>query len=88
MPKPLPSKVQFQPKWKEELVCNIDGRRLTVEITMGVLTVYFPTKATWEATAPNWAKEQWERVEEDLSAWCLQEKIPLVIEDNAWAEFE
>jgi len=33
------SKVQFEPKWKEELACTIDGRRFVVELTMGVLTV-------------------------------------------------
>jgi hypothetical protein len=82
------STVQFQPKWKEELICTMDGRTFTVEITMGILTVYFPTKAKWEATAPNWAKQQWERVQEDLSAWCLKQEIPLAIVDDAWVVFE
>jgi len=82
------AKVQFEPKWKEELICTMDGRRFVIEITMGVLTVYFPTKSRWEATAPDWAKPQWERAREDLSAWCLQQNIPLQIEDNAWAEFD
>jgi hypothetical protein len=82
------SKVQFQPKWKEELVCTMDGRSFVVELTMGVLTVYFPTQSKWQTSAPDWAKQQWERVKGDLSIWCEQKKIPLVIEDHAWAQFE
>ena len=82
------SKVQFEPKWKEELICTMDGKRFVVELTMGILTVYFPTKSKWEATAPDWAKQQWERVKEDLSAWCLEQKIPLQFEDGAWVKFD
>jgi len=82
------SKVQFQPKWKEELVCTMDGRRFVVEMTMGVLTVYFPTQSKWETSAPDWARHQWERVREDLAGWCQQEKMPLVIEDHAWVSFD
>lgn len=54
---------------------------------MGVLTVYFPTLAKWEASAPDWAKDEWERVRTDLADWCEHQKIPLVIEDNAWVSF-
>jgi hypothetical protein len=85
---PSVPKVRFQPKWKELLVCTMDGKTFSVELTMGVLTVYFPEKAKWEATAPAWARGQWNRVQGDLSAWCLQEKIPLVIDEKAWVEFE
>jgi hypothetical protein len=76
------SKVQFQPKWKEDLVGTMDGRRFVVEITMGILTVYFPTQSKWEASAADWASHQWERVREDLAAWCQQQKMSLVIEDH------
>jgi hypothetical protein len=83
-----PSTVQFEPRWKELLVCTMDGKNVVVELTMGVLTVYFPTKSRWESSAPEWAKNQWERVRRDLSAWCEKEKVPLVIEDDAWVDFE
>ena len=66
----------------------MDGRTFVIELTMGVLTVYFPTQSTWEAFAPEWAANQWQRVKDDLSAWCEQQKIPLVIEDHAWVQFE
>lgn len=85
---PSVPKVQFQPEWKELLTCTMDGKTFTVELTMGVPTVYFPAKSKWEETAPAWAKAQWERVNGDLSAWCLREKIPLVIDEKAWVEFE
>ena len=65
----------------------MDGRTFVVELTMGVLTVYFPTQAKWESSAPDWARGEWERVKEELQDWCLQQKIPLVIEDSAWVQF-
>ena len=82
------SKVQFQPKWKEELVCTLDGRRFVIELTMGILTVYLPTQSKWQKSAPEWAAQHWGRVREDLSTWCEQQKIPLVIEEHAWVSFD
>lgn len=82
------SKVQFRPKWKEELVCTMDGRSFVVELTMGILTVYFPTHSKWESSAPEWARPHWERVRADLAVWCQQQKMPLVIENDAWVQFE
>lgn len=84
----VPAKVQFRPEWKELLVGSMDGKEFTIELTMGVLTVYFPTNEKWEASAPDWAKHQWERVRADLAIWCGQQKIPLVIENHAWIEFK
>lgn len=82
------SKVQFQPKWKEELVCTLDGRGFVIEMTMGVPTVYLPTQSKWELSAPEWARPQWERVRADLAVWCEQQRIPLVVEDHAWVNFD
>ncbi len=81
------SKIRFQPRWKELLIGSMDGKQFTIELTMGVLTVYFPTAPKWQACAPAWAKGKWEQVREELTVWCQKEKIPLVIEDNAWVEF-
>ena len=47
-----------------------------------------PTVAKWEASAPKWAEGRWEQVKVSLSSWCEEQKIPLVIEDNAWVEFD
>jgi len=82
-----PSPVGFHIRWREELVCTMDGQQFVVEITMGELHVYFPTQKTWESSAPDWAKPQWERVRNDLIAWCEREKIPVDFEDNAWVTF-
>jgi len=82
------SKIEFQPEWKELLNGTIDGKRFTIELTMGTLTVYFPTAAKWETSAPIWAKGKWEQVRAELITWCEKAKIPLVIEDNAWVEFD
>jgi len=83
----IPSQVQFRSEWKEMLIGSMDGREFTIELTMGVLTVYFPTLAKWEASAPDSARHQWARVRADLSAWCEKHKIPLVIDDQSWVEF-
>ena len=78
-----PQKIQFRPEGKELLIGNMDSdKQFVIELTMGVSTVYFPTPGKWEASAPEWAKTQWERVRADLSIWCEQQKIPLVIEDQ------
>ncbi|MCW1913405.1 hypothetical protein OJ996_07465 [Luteolibacter sp. GHJ8] len=84
----IPSKVQFNPRWKEELVCMMDGRQFIIEMTMGVYTAYLPSEAKWEQAAPEWAAGQWERVRADAAAWCEGQKMPLVIEDRAWIHFE
>lgn len=81
------SKVNFRLEWKELLIGTIDGRQFTIELTMGVLSVYFPTKAKWDVSAPAWAKMSWEQVRADLAVWCGKQEIPLVIEENAWVEF-
>jgi hypothetical protein len=81
------NRVTFQPKWKEELVCTMDGTSFVIELTMGVATVYLPSQHKWEASVPDWARDQWERVKADLSDWCQQQDIPLVIDDQAWVEF-
>lgn len=65
----------------------MDGKSFSIEMTMGILTVYFPAVAKWEASAPEWAKNEWERVRTELANWCEREKIPLVVEDHAWVSF-
>jgi hypothetical protein len=80
--------MEFQPRWKEELVCSMDGRQFVLEMPMGVLTVYLPSESKWDADAPEWASHQWERVRDDLVAWCAEQSIPVIIEDSAWVSFE
>ncbi len=82
------SKVQFRPEYKELLICTMDGREFVLEFTWGTYQVFFPTKSTWEASAPDWAQHQWERVRDDLTAWCHEQKFPLEIEDHAYVSFD
>jgi hypothetical protein len=82
------SEISFQPEWKELLHGTLEGRQFTIELTMGVLKVFLPTASKWEALAPAWAKGRWEQVRAALAAWCEKQKIPLVIEENAWVEFD
>lgn len=82
------SKVNFQPRWKEELVCTLWDQTFIIDMTMGVPTVYFPTQSRWEKAAPEWAKPEWARIKGDLVEWCEQNKIPLVIDDDGWVQFE
>lgn len=65
----------------------MDGRSFIVEITMGSLHVYFPSEAKWQKCAPDWARDQWQRIMTDLEAWCQRENIPLTIADDAWVDF-
>lgn len=86
-PEELLPQVEFTPKWKELLIGRMDGHRFTIEMTMGVAKVFLPSEKTWNATAPDWARNQWPRVHSDLKLWCRQQSIPLVVEDTAWVEF-
>jgi len=78
------SRIRFEPRWKEELVCTLNDRSVVIELTMGTLTVYLPSERKWEASAPEWAKRDWGRFREELAAWCAQQNIPLQIDDGAW----
>jgi hypothetical protein len=50
--------IHFAARWKEELVCTMDGKQFVLELTMGKVGAYLPTKEKWEASAPEWAKQQ------------------------------
>ena len=83
----MKSKIRFEPRWKEELVCTMDGHEFILEFTMGISTAYLPTESKWESEAPVWAKGTWVSVSEQLAAWCRMQKIPLEITENAWVNF-
>ena len=55
---------------------------------MGELTAFLPAKSKWEASAPDWARNLWERVHGELESWCKQQNIPFVVEDHVWVSFE
>lgn len=74
---------RFQARWKEEMLCTCSLGSLILDMPMGVVSVYLPTRSKWEATAPAWAREQWRSVHEQLSQWCSRNTTPLHIEENA-----
>jgi len=73
-----------------ERIVEWNNRWQTVHyrINNGHINSLFPTAAKWETSAPIWAKGKWEQVRAELITWCEKAKIPLVIEDNAWVEFD
>ena len=72
--------LQFNAKWKEELVCSTDHGEFSLDLTMGKLTVYFPDEAGFNSSAPKWAIGHWQEIHDALKAWCESASIPLVIE--------
>ncbi|WP_201276301.1 hypothetical protein [Methylotetracoccus oryzae] len=50
---------QFEPRWKEELLCTGTGGSFVLEFPMGSLSVYVPTEAVWKRDAPQWASNLW-----------------------------
>ena len=65
----------------------IDGHQFTIEMTMGIEHVYFPTEEIWDRTAPKWACGIWEQARNEASIWCLINSIPFDVDHAAWVEF-
>ncbi|PBJ81601.1 hypothetical protein CMZ84_15550 [Lysobacteraceae bacterium NML93-0399] len=72
---------QFQPRWKEELVCSYAGGSFVLDMPMGITSVYMPTQAAWPAHAPPGLADKWSLLHEELSAWCASNSIPLYVTD-------
>jgi len=59
---------EFQPRWKEELVCTGPGGTFVLELPMGVLSAYLPTEAVWQEKAPVWSRALWSELHDELAA--------------------
>ena len=70
-------KFEFRPQWKEELLCSCALGSFTLDMPMGVMSVYLPIKACWHQVAPPWAAELWDTLRQQLQAWCEEKNIPL-----------
>ena len=81
------AEITFQPRWKELLDCRTPWGEFSVELTMGVLHVYFPDEARWTKDAPTPFHDKWRAVFAALEAWCTQQEIPLSVRTDAWVEF-
>jgi hypothetical protein len=73
----------FQPVWKEKLICTCKAGGFVLDMPMGVVSVYLPPERVWREQAPPWAAAHWTAIEAQLRAWCVAQKIPLHIDDNA-----
>jgi hypothetical protein len=77
------SNFKFQQRWKEELVVTGDGGQFVLELPMGVLSVYFPTEAAWKAKSPEWAKNQYFELKQELEVWSLKNKAMFHVDETA-----
>lgn len=68
---------EFKPMWKEELVCTCALGSFVLDMPMGVISVYLPTKEHWKEVAPALALELWDALSQQLKEWCEKQKIPL-----------
>ncbi len=65
----------------------MDEHEFILEYSMGVETAYFPTQSKWESDAPDWAKDSWYLIRDELTQWCKEKRIPLRIQDDAYVIF-
>ena len=77
----------FTPRWKEELVCECAEGKLVIDMTMGVVRVYFPSEERWNTAAPPWARPRYVEILAALREWC-GDKTPLVVDDSGWVQEE
>ncbi len=77
------STFKFQPRWKEELVVTGPGGSFILELPMGVLSAYLPTESAWKKKAPNWAKELYPELKQELESWCKESKAEFVVDETA-----
>ena len=73
----------FAPRWKEELVVSGPGGSFILELPMGKLTACLPTEEAFRARAPEWARELWPQLRDELQAWCGQNDADFVIDPTA-----
>jgi hypothetical protein len=74
---------QFEPRWKEELVCRSPGGSFVLELPMGILSAYLPTEDSWQEKSPPWARDLWPVLKLELEAWCKANKARLFIDASA-----
>ena len=79
--------ISYKARWKEMLDGLAGDQGFTVEMTMGTTHVYFPTEATWQLTAPNWAVGLWQQARDGAESWCASNSVAFTIDDSAWVDF-
>lgn len=74
---------RFTSRWKEELVVAGAGGSFILELPMGRLSAYLPTREAWKDLAPEWAADLWLVLKAELEAWCAANGADLVIDPTA-----
>jgi hypothetical protein len=75
--------IQFQPRWKEELVCIGPGGEFVLDFPMGIPTVYVPTEHAWVQSAPAWAHALWPLFAAELKTWCNEHDVAFFLDGSA-----
>jgi hypothetical protein len=68
---------QFAPRWKEELEVTGPGGAFVLELPMGILSANLPSAVTWAETAPDWARDLWPVLHDELMQWCVDHDADL-----------
>lgn len=76
--------IQFDPRWREELVATSQEGKLVFELTMGELHVYFPDENRWHSSVPEWALEKFDIYKEACKKWCDGKGIPFTIAEQTF----
>jgi hypothetical protein len=77
------STFKFEPRWKEELVCTGPGGSFVLEMPMGKLTVLLPPEDEWRVRGPDWARELWPLLHDELKAWCEKFDVEFAVYASA-----
>ena len=79
----MTGQIQFEPRWREELVATSSEGKLVFEFTIAGFHVYFPDQQRWLAIAPVWAREQWQAYHDACQDWCRKNRIPISLVSDA-----
>ncbi|MBI5261041.1 MAG: hypothetical protein HY852_04395 [Bradyrhizobium sp.] len=82
------STFSFNPRWKEELVCSGGGGRFIIEFYMGKPSACLPSEQAWHNKAPEWARDLWPVLRDELEAWCVENKAGFAIDERALVFFD
>lgn len=77
-------KFEFKSQWKEQLVCSCALGSFVLDMPMGVVSVYLPTKEHWQQVAPKWALTLWDALYQQLKQWCEGQEIPLHLDATGY----
>lgn len=76
--------INFQPRWREELVARCALGALVFELTMGKLHVYFPDPDLWVSSVPSWAISLRPEFEVACHRWCQSQGIPMTVTNTTF----